>query len=330
MKVISCFLVIFATVALAFQSAGKLFHVAQRSNLPLAKKVSFREDWRFTAVAGDLESSRSDGNSTSTSNHLLVNPERTASLGREAIWTPMRRSGTNTGHGGILGSVVVELERKRRIKNRLQELRPWPLTHASAMECETLLADAEALLIPSPELQPYVTALATFKERVATLKSELQHLQDRDTLDLKALERIVTHMVAMGLHADPEYCSGESLLQNATDSLSQQATLLMTTGEQLYDESYCQDLMALHETMQRIKKKAHAQQISRVQQRAKDIDQFETIAQEHLQEAHVGLCVHALRGEQPASFYLTTLSAEAQDALNLLSFQSRTSLMKTN
>eukprot|EP01033_Poteriospumella_lacustris_P006182 gene6182-4442_t len=321
MKVISCFLVIFATVALAFQSAGKLFHVAQRSNLPLAKKVSFREDFRFTAVAGDLESSRSDGNSTSTSNHhlessrsdgnststsnhLLVNPERTARFGREAIWTPTRRSGTKTGRGGVLGSVVVELERKRRIKNRLQELRPWPLTHASAMACETLLADAEALLIPSPELQPYVTALATFKERL--------------------------------LHADPEYCSGETLLQEAKECLTQQATLLATTGEPPFEDFYCQDLMALHETMQHIKLPMHqelvsrAQQISRVQQRAKDIDTFESIAQEHLEEAHVDLCIHALRGELPASFYLTTLSAEAQDALNLLSFQSRTSLMKTN
>eukprot|EP01033_Poteriospumella_lacustris_P010377 gene10377-7378_t len=52
MKVFICLLVAFATVAVAFQSAGKLFHAARRSNLQMAKKISFREDSRKKLVEG--------------------------------------------------------------------------------------------------------------------------------------------------------------------------------------------------------------------------------------------------------------------------------------
>jgi hypothetical protein len=52
----------------SINGTGMIFHAARRSNLHLAKKISFHEASRFTAVAGDRNSGGSDGNCTSSSN----------------------------------------------------------------------------------------------------------------------------------------------------------------------------------------------------------------------------------------------------------------------
>jgi chaperonin GroEL len=52
MRVFICLLVVFATVTVAFQHAGKMFHSARRSSLEMAKKLSFKEDSRKKLVEG--------------------------------------------------------------------------------------------------------------------------------------------------------------------------------------------------------------------------------------------------------------------------------------